>query len=570
MRAPFSVYSTWGLQDELGDKVELSEALARKALESLRRWRDEFGVQQDYFALDAFWFDPIKGYRHFKKPHWPNGFDPLVEDILALGMTPGLWYSTNGSMLQVPEWQESLAAGGGSYSLADGPYADELQGSLIHAAEKWNVRFFKFDFANFFAAAAWSKRAPEETYRLSVARFKAMLRELRARFPDIWVITHCGFARNHGLSTPGSPELLATDPALLEAVDATFSADPQPWDVPQTALVRNIDLFQDHQVWKMHAEGFPMRRVEDHGIIVGTTNTCFYRGRAGFRRSHLAQLARGGGRDMIYGDPSLLVDADLVYLRKARELFFDACNRQLTTRLAGGEPGVAPWHAFITGGGARGLCYVVNPQPSPQVVTISIPCLYDARLLFYDGVDRPAVQSQPDQLAIHLGPEQMALVGLGDYADAAWDLGAEADSNLPRGMRLAPIRFVPENGRLVGELTETLPSDCMLHVVVEVRDHPATGIWSQPHRFGGQNTHDTDDMTPKTHELVAIRAFKNGVPLEPIGRVPDVPVWSGISWVAATFRADATLRIEIEQHLPEPKRLMVSAYVLHRFELLFL
>ena len=33
-----------------------------------------------------------------------------------------------------------------------------------------------------------------------------------------------------------------------------------------------------------------------------------------------------------------------------------------------------------------------------------------------------------------------------------------------------------------------------------------------------------------------------------------------LSEVAATFRADAPLRIEFEQHLPEPKRLMVSAY----------
>ena len=222
MRKPFSIYSTWGLQDELGDRVELSEALARKALQGLRRWRSQAGIQQDIFALDAFWFDPRQGYRHFKQPHWPNGFEPLLGEILELGMKPGLWYSVNGASLDVPAWQASRAADGKSFSLADGPYAEELHAALLYAAEHWQVRLFKFDFAGFFTAAAGVVRAPEETYRLSVDRFSEILRDLRRRFPDIWTISHCGFARNHGLSTPGTPELLATDPAWLEVMDAAF------------------------------------------------------------------------------------------------------------------------------------------------------------------------------------------------------------------------------------------------------------------------------------------------------------------------------------------------------------
>jgi hypothetical protein len=563
MKKPFSIYSTWGLQDELGDRVELSEALARKALEGLRRWRSEFGIQQDIFALDAFWFDTQKGYRHFKKPHWPNGFEPLVADIRALGMQPGLWYSVNGASLTVPAWQASLSSDGRHYSLVDGPYADELHAALLYAAEQWHVRLFKFDFAGFFTAAAGVTRAPEETYRLSVARFTAMLRDLRSRYPEVWTISHCGFARNHGLSTPATPELLATDPAWLEVMDATFSGDPQPWDVPQTTLTRNLDLFQDHQVWKMHVEGFPLHRIEDHGIIVGTTNTCFYRGRAGFRRSHLAQLARGGGRDMFYGDPTLLTDADLAYLEKARGLFFDACRRNLTTRFVGGEPGVAPWHGFITGGGARGLAYVVNPNPYPQTLALSVPCLADARILFHDGKDRPSLQTQPDQLAVALGPEQMALIGMGDYSDAPYELGAELDADLPRDMRLLPLQFqVQADGRWVAELSEALPADSVLHVRVEVRDRAPTGIWSQPHRFGHQNTHDSTDMTPVTHASVLIRAVKDGQILTPTACVPDVPVWSGIAWVAASFRAAAPLRIEIEQRFPEPRRLRATAYAI--------
>jgi hypothetical protein len=346
-------------------------------------------------------------------------------------------------------------------------------------------------------------------------------------------------------------------------MDGTFSGDPQPWDIPQTALTRNMDLFQDHQVWKMHVEGFPLHRIEDHGMIAGTTNTCFYRGRAGFRRTHVAQLARGGGRDMFYGDPSLLNDGDLAYLSKARALFFDACRRNLTTRFVGGEPGVAPWHGYITGGGARGLAYLVNPQPYPQIVQLVVPCLAEARILFHDGKDQPGLQTQPDQLAVALGPEQMVLVGMGDYADMRHELGAEPDAGLPRDMRLLPLRFETQaDGRWVAELSEPLPADSLLHIRVEVRDRAPTGIWSQPHRFGNQNTHDSADMSPSTHASVIIRVLKGGHAVEPVARVPDVPVWSGIAWVAASFRAEAPLRIEIEQRFPDPRRLRAAAYVL--------
>ncbi len=563
MRKPFSVYSTWGLQDELGDRVELSEDLARRALEGLRRWSAQFGIRQDIFALDAFWFDQQKGYKDFKKPHWPGGFEPLLADILDSGMKPGLWYSVNGGSLSVPAWKSSLAEDGRHYSLVDGSYADALHAALLHAADTWHVRLFKFDFAGFFTSAAGVARAPEETYRLSVARLRAMLRDLRERHPDIWTISHCGFARNHGLSTPGTLEPLATDPALLEVMDAVFSGDPQPWDIPQTALTRNLDLFQDHQVWKMHVEGFPLHRIEDHGIIVGTTNTCAYRGRDGFRRSHVAQLARGGGRDLFYGDPTLLNDDDLSHLSKARALFFDACRRNLTVRFVGGEPGVAPWHGYVTGGGACGLAYLVNPQPHPQFIPLAIPCLSDARVLFHDGQDRPSLQTQPDQLVVALGPEQMALVGMGDYSDQRHELGSEADADLPREMRLLPLRFrTREDGRWVAELSEALPEGSLLHVRVEVRDRSPTGIGSQPFRFGAQSTHDDRDMTPRTHDLVVIRVFKDGQALTPVAHIPAVPVWSGIAWVAASFRAEAPLRIEIMQRFPEPRRLRATAYAL--------
>jgi hypothetical protein len=564
-KPPFSIYSTWGLHDELGDRVELSEVLARQAMDDLQRWR-KHGVTQDYFHLDAFWFDPQRGYRYFKQPHWPHGFEPLRDAILAAGMKPGLWYSTTGYSLEVPAWRESKAEGG-HYSLVDGPYAEILEGDLHHAANAWGVRLFKFDFVDFAAATPGADRAPAETYAMAVERFCAILRGLRAAHPDIHVIVHCGFARNQWHQRTGWPFPTAADPALLEVVDGYFSGDPQTMDVPQTHLTRNVDLYQDRAVWNMLQAGFPLCRIEDHGAVMATTNTGNYRGRTGFRRTHLGQLARGGRRDLFYGDPRVLTDDDLRGMKQARDLFYDAWNRRLTTQFLGtGEPGLAPWHAYLTGGGARGLLYIVNPTFSSQRIVLPIINLAAARGLFHDGPAAPAIQAAPDMLSIDLGPEQMALVGLGAYADAAHDLGNQDKPAPPRSISLLPTTFRQcANGRdLVADLATPLPTGTQLLVVVHVRDgEPRDPDAPLPHLLAGQNTHEPDaTMTPKSHEQLHIAVTQGTKPVAPQRLIPEVPIWSGMSWVAAVFPASAPCRVEVTQSLEKPRRLLVSLYAL--------
>jgi hypothetical protein len=559
MRKPvFSAYSTWGLHDELGDRVRLSEALALRALADLGRWR-EAGLAEDYFHLDCFWFDPARGYRHFHPELWPQGPDRLFAEVRRLGMRPGLWYATHGGFLKPAAWEASRCADNWNHSLVDGPFADDFRASLLHAADAWGVRLFKFDFAAFHAAVPGSTRSPEETYRLGVERFTGILRELRTAHPDVHIIVHCGFARQDTGGTLGGDSTLpqAADPSLLEVVDGFFSGDPQPSDLPATVLTRAADLYQDVQVRRMLAAGFPLPRIEDHGAMCAATNTANGRGRTGLRRSHLGQLARGGRRDLFYGDPALPDAGDLACMAKARRLFRDAWDRNLETAPAGGEPGTSPWHGWITGGGLRGLAWLVNPHLEAVTVRLMLTNLGAARVLFHDGAALPPVQVQPDELTVRLLPEQAVLIGCGAYAEAAWEVGQ--DDTAPRPLRLEPLPLTWRTTvtGLEAELTASLPADAELLVTAQVRNAGPQAIGpGGPLRIARQHQKE-GPVPPETHRRLQIRI--DG--LEPLAQVPAVPVWSGMSWALRRFAAPpAGTRIRIIQELEQPRRLRACAY----------
>jgi hypothetical protein len=84
---PISVYDNWSAYDELSDNVPLTEALSMDELDNVLRLRKS-GVRFDYYAMDAFWFDPDGAYRTWKKPNWPDG--------------PGNWIKRCQKMVCVP------------------------------------------------------------------------------------------------------------------------------------------------------------------------------------------------------------------------------------------------------------------------------------------------------------------------------------------------------------------------------------------------------------------------------------------------------------------------------------
>jgi len=562
------------MHDELGDAVELDEAMTLRALDMLARWQSKFGLYYDYYLLDAFWFDPTQPYTSFKQPNWPEGFARARARMAELGMTPGLWYDVNSSWLKVSAWEASLSASGRGYSLAEGPYATALEAGWRHALQEWGVRLFKLDFANFNLAAAGSRMAPAENYNRSVEALRGILTRLRRDFPDLVVIAYNGFERWPGfVSTAiGTPSQAGFDRSWLDVCDYLYSGDPRPSDLPRTSLKRSIDIFQDHKAWLMARDGFPPERVDDHGCMVGSTNTSFYQGARGLQRTYLGTLARGSQRVIYYGDPALASDEQVRFMANAQALYFDAYRSGLCTIPVGGEPGVAPWHGFLTGGGAHGLLYLVNGSCSSQQTSLRLPGVSRARVLSADETLDVPLAVSPDQLQIELLPEQMALVGLGALADSGAELGVCTGTPQPAAMHLLPLVWQAEpEGRLVSSYRGAWEPGEELVVYAASLAHPQHGRAGLvggylPERFGAEMTKKGErPACSQAHAELVITVKEGAGALEPLASEPAVPIWAGTSWVARRYQltpeqAQAGITLSVQQHFNPERVIRVQAY----------
>jgi len=393
VKQPLSIYCDWALHDELGDDVRLTEQMTMRVLDTFSRWKADHGVGFDYCLIDCFWFEQPGDYRSFNPETWPNGFGPARRRMEELGMTPGLWLDTTGGRVAGrDEWADSLDVNdGASHCLFDGPYAADLEDAMLHAIEQWGVGMFKFDFADFHAVSARRRdMARGEIYSRNVTALRSLCRRVRSKHPEVVMLAYNRFAYYDGYYSDTTGDIVpGVEPAWLDVMDYVYSGDPRPADVPCASLRRAVDMYQDHAVHKFHHSGLPLERIDDHGCMVGTTNTIYYLGKRGWRRTWLQSLGRGGRKAHFYGDVTLLSDEDVRFLGRARELFFDLFRQGAPTRMVGGVPCQSPWHGFRTGSAGDGLLVVVNATAEPLEMEFPLEGLEEAQVLFHDAGFEP-------------------------------------------------------------------------------------------------------------------------------------------------------------------------------------
>ncbi len=556
LSAPIWVYNNWSAYDELSDEVPLTEELAMRELDELARLR-RLGVHFDYYMMDAFWYAPDGGYRKWREENWPDGPDRWIAGVLAAGMKPGLWFSTNTltHMQAAPPWRDSLDKSGHAMAMYQGGFLADFMAVLQYWYGR-GIRMFKFDMADFGAAAKGDEATPPaEIRRRNAQALHAALRDFRQAHPDVVLVAFNGIVGN--VESAQSP-LNRFNDRWLDVFDSLYSGDPRPSNIPQMDFWRSVDIYSDRMVRHFAESGVPLPRIDSTSVMLGDTGTNYRRKLGAWQGSLLLMAAHGGWINTVHGNLEYLDDEQARWFAKVQALYAPLQQHGATAAF-GSLPGEMRSYGFGSADGAGALYAVVNP--GQQIATLRLPQIrpeqdpvHNGRILFRDAGFMPSVDGD----AVTLGPGQLALVGFGKYASAAYDLGVQTDIVIPHRIEPIPAAFTE-----IADAEQGTQSPKPLQAAI---DPPASGdvrIVMQQRSAGGglMRSHSNAEMS----QFFAISAWQDGRKL-PVTIRYDKVVWTGLSWAAGEIRqADIApgrpIRIRLFSADPDPElRLTAQVY----------
>ena len=530
LRDPVSVYNDWSSYDELSDNIPLTEKLAMKEFDELLRLR-RHGARFDYYMMDAFWFAKEGGYRTWRKPEWPDGPDAWLKRCRETGVRPGMWFGTNQlvKLDPIPEWQSSLNAKKTAMCFYEGGFLSNFMDTLQYWYGR-GIRMFEFDFADFDAAPPGAEKtsSPEQIRARNEAAFRDALKRFRAKNPDIVLVAFNGFGGDMDTTSAPFPFRHPIDLRWLEVFDTIYCGDPRPSDVPTMNFWRSLDIYGDHMIRRYEQSGMPLERIDATNFMLGTTGTIFYRRAHAWKGMFLLMLSHGGWIETTHGNLELLDEADAQWYAKVQRLYLGllALGR---TRTFGGIPGNAEPYGFASINEDGGLYTVVNPAQA--ISKIELPRLSqeqlpppNPRLLFRDAGFQPILTGN----TITLGPEQMALVGFGKYAQPEYDLGIQEDVLIPNSIQPVSVPF-------------TAPEKNVIQAIVLPWKHGNLRIVMQQFGKDGYAERSWGGGPPNGVTMAKILSLtaRQGGKAIPVEINYDKAIWSGFSWAVGEIKASS-------------------------------
>ncbi|MGA9355446.1 MAG: hypothetical protein WBV46_17270 [Terriglobales bacterium] len=530
-RDPIFVYNNWSAYDELSDNIPLTEQLAMKELDEILRWR-RLGVRFDYYTIDAFWFDPDGGYRTWRKPNWPNGPDAWIRKCRENGILPGLWFSTN-TLVKInaaPEWRDSLTEKKGSMSFFEGGFLPNFLDTLQYWYDR-GIRIYKFDFVDFGAATPETgrKMSPEEIRIRNESAFRDALKNFHLRNPDAVLVGFNGFGGDVESTAGKFPFHNVVDLRWLEVFDSMYSGDPRPSDVPEMNFWRSMDIYSDHMVRRYEQSFLPLERIDSTGFMLGNTGTIYYRKTHAWKGALILMMARGGWVNTVYGNLEFLSDDEVRWFAKVQSLYLPLQSKG-RTKTFGGIPGEIEPYGFGSLDADGAVYIAMNPGQSVQKIRLpqlssEQRAISNARIIFRDAGFAPALAGD----TIELGPGQMAVIGVGKYADEKYDLGVQEDVHIPRFIAAVAAKF-SESGKNSIHAQVMPPAKGGLRIIM--RQHSAKdGSIMRSWKGGPPNGTNMG-------KVFVISASQNGTPL-PVEINYDKVIWSGLSWAVGEVRQSA-------------------------------
>jgi hypothetical protein len=390
------------------------------------------------------------------------------------------------------------------------------------------VRLFKFDFANFTIATPQAAKqfTKEEIFRRNCDALRQGLREFKRKNPDVLLAAFNGF----GGDTEGTfaPVRQTVDLRWLDTFDSLYCGDPRLSDVPAMNFWRSMDVYTDHMVRYYEANGVPLPRIDNTGCMVGVAGTCYARKTSAWKSMLLLEHARGGWMNVYYGNLELIDNAKAAWFAGVQRLYLSLQSFAHTYPF-GGMPGREQPYGFCSVAGDGSVYTVVNPSQSTVSVTLPRvhrlqPPLQGGRVQFRDAGFTPTLRPGSGSAGndeILLGPEQLAVVGYGEYARSNYDLGVQEDVLIPQSIRSVSCDFQPQGSNSV---TGTLASPAKANLRIILRQF-VQGKPLRSSRGAPPNGISLDN-------ILRIEALQNGAPL-PVHLNYDKALWSGLSWAVA-------------------------------------
>jgi hypothetical protein len=419
---------------------------------------------------------------------------------------------------------------------------------FMESLDQWykrGVRLFKFDFGNFDSAPLHLKEVmlPREIRAANVTAFQGALRAFRKSHPQATLLAYNGPEEVPVMGGTSSPPRKVIDSLWLESFDSLYCGDPRPADVPAMNFWRSKDIYSDNAVRYYAFSNIPLRHIDNSGFMIGLTGTCYYRGTAAWKGMLLLSLARGGWANTYYGNLELL-DADkAAWFARAQALFYPLQTKGEFSTF-GEMPGSGRPYGFVASDETGGVITVVNP--SQEILSVKIPVQGKAMLLFCDRGFEPKIEDD----SISLGPEQMALVGYGVFADERFDFGIQEDVLIPKEIKKLEVAFEADGAKSI-QGTVTSPAGTHLRIVLRQMD-----VKGVAKRTSGGSPPKGKNMK----DVLTIEATQGGKAVA-VNLNYDKAIWSGLSWAVGeivTNSFDSKQSLTIRCTTAEPEAVLLS------------
>lgn len=372
--APFRyVYGNWGLYDNMtpGDPI-LTEPLALRSVEDVKRLELLSGVKFGSYVMDAFWFK--KGSHYLETDDvLPHGFGPFEKALEEDALDFGLWFDINFREDHPTDFDaEDNLLDAGTYCLGcERPYL-AMKKALIDHVKAHHLKALKIDFAYFDCKNPAHPHAmgPVASKEASIKNFLDMVSSIKAIEPNLVFYCYNGFTFNLDSITNAAPNKgIIVSPYWSWFVDYVYCGDPRPNEIPTDDEALSLSGYTDSMVRDFYDSYFPLASIDDHGTMIGNTGTIYYLGKQTFRRGVLLNLMRGGRKIHVYGDLSLLDENDGKYLGFLSSIQKEMEGQSLSMD---GDPRKGEIYSYATKGKASGYIALFNPLNHRQSKVVAL------------------------------------------------------------------------------------------------------------------------------------------------------------------------------------------------------